>query len=92
MANRSFIVAVVLLVGAAILFSGFSGGTGMAYQRSLGTGPSYVCAEAFSDCMSYAAEIHGSCMESNSYLKGCRTEYDVNSAACKQDYYACLRQ
>lgn len=88
MANRSFIIAVVLLVGAAILFSGIGGTTGKYVNA--GTARNSACADQYGSCVDSALDDRTVCLGQDQKFT-CQQRYDYTLVACKQELLDCIR-
>ncbi len=89
MANRSFILAVVLLVGIAILFSGMGSSTGK-YVNSGNAGNS-LCAELYDRCVQSAYDERTNCFKKDQTFV-CQQRFDNYIATvCKKELVDCIR-
>jgi hypothetical protein len=88
MANRSFIIAVVLLVGAAILFSGM--GNGVGKYASGGNSRNSLCNQDYVECGDYALAQRTTCLGQD--LKySCEERYAGAMIACREILNRCVR-
>ena len=85
MANRSFIISVVLLIGAAIVFSGISGNTGKYVNQT--DKHRQVCTAQFEECIEEMLQERGDDIASGftSYNRRMKISRDK----CIAELYAC---
>jgi hypothetical protein len=90
MANRGLIVAIALVIGVAMLFSGFNGGTG-AYVNNANE-INRECHDAYESCMSNAAHSYGQCMGGNTNFNACVRAFNDAKDDCNNDHNTCTRR
>ncbi len=87
MANRSFIIAVVLLVGVAILFSGMGNGVGKYVNG--GNSHNSQCNQAYVECGDYALAQRTECLGQD--LKyTCEERYAGAMLSCRDILGRCI--
>jgi len=107
MENRGYLVGAVLILLAALVFSGFSGGgSGMFWERSQYGSPASVYNQAYTlsqachdqhvSALERHAEEYGDCMrsaqESGLYYKRCKDDFDRARYLSMSVYADCSSQ
>jgi len=89
MVNRNFIISVVLLIGAAILFGGMNTGTGK--YVSTGNPHNNICADDYKNCVESALSIRTQCLQTTQQFT-CEERYSYTvESICKQQLIECIR-
>lgn len=85
MANRSFIISVVLLIGAAIVFSGISGSTGKYVNQT--NKHRQDCTAQFEECINDMLKQRDEDIASRSTYFN--RQMEIRRDKCLRDLYVC---